>query len=390
MPQAPTVIGMPRTKKLRDNHAHRIIRGSVALLASAAVLGGSAVGGLGVAVADPTGQPVKPTVAVIGLGGTIAGASDRRTNVETYEPGKLSISDLVGSLHPEVADVADVSTEEFGHRGSTDYTLADYYDLARLIDQRLADHDAVVVSSGTATMEELAYFLDLTVRSTKPVVVTGAMRPWTAIGSDGPPNLYNAIRLGASGRTKCFGTTVTLNDQIFPARDATKTDSTRLNTFTTREYGDLGTIDEAGVRLQRAPARIKDCGDPGKWETPFDLSTITRESLPRVEIASAYLAAAGEPVTADVGAGAKGIVFAGTPSPGQMTAATAAAGHGVAVVAANGYGAGAISVDPKVGVISAGDLAPKKARILLLLALTKTADTHQISEWFRRYGNEQF
>ncbi|MGF0316198.1 asparaginase [Nocardia fluminea] len=360
---------------------------TVAKIAATIALAGTVSGaGICVSAADPAPAGSAQRVAVIGLGGTIAGTSDRRTDLETYRPGTRPIGELVDSLRPEIGDVAAVSTEDFGQKGSGEYTVTDLYDLSQLVERRLRDHDSVVVSTGSATMEELGYFLDLTVRSPKPVVVTGAMRPWTAIGSDGPVNLYNAIRLAASDRTTCFGTVIALNDQILPARDATKTDSTRVHTFTTYEYGDLGTIDQAGIRVQRAPARVQRCDDPARWATPFDLTTIPRDTLPRVDIAQSYLDAPAEPITAAVGA--KGIVFAGTPSPSQANAAMAT--KAITMVATNGYGSGAITVDPKMGVVSGGDLAPKKARLLLLLALSKTADHGQIVAWFRDYGNQQF
>ncbi|WP_328662690.1 asparaginase [Nocardia salmonicida] len=362
---------------------------TVSKVAAAIALAGTvACVGIGVSSADSAPAGPAPRVAVIGLGGTIAGTSDRRTDLETYRPGTRPIAELVDSLRPEIGEIAAVSTEDFGQKGSGDYTVTDLYDLARRVESRLRDHDSVVVSTGSATMEELSYFLDLTVRSTKPVVVTGAMRPWTAIGSDGPVNLYNAIRLAASNRTTCFGTVIALNDQILPARDATKSDSTRVHTFTTREYGDLGTIDQAGIRLQRAPARVQRCDDPARWLTPFDLTAINRDTLPRVDIAHSYLDAPAESVSAAVDAGAEGIVFAGTPSPKQASAALAT--KGVVLVATNAYGSGAITVDPAMGVVSGGDLAPKKARLLLLLALATTAEHDQIVAWFRDYGNQQF
>ncbi|MGC4992659.1 asparaginase [Nocardia salmonicida] len=362
---------------------------TVSKVAAAIALAGTvACVGIGVSSADSAPAGPAPRVAVIGLGGTIAGTSDRRTDLETYRPGTRPIAELVDSLRPEIGEIAAVSTEDFGQKGSGDYTVTDLYDLARRVESRLRDHDSVVVSTGSATMEELSYFLDLTVRSTKPVVVTGAMRPWTAIGSDGPVNLYNAIRLAASNRTTCFGTVIALNDQILPARDATKSDSTRVHTFTTREYGDLGTIDQAGIRLQRAPARVQRCDDPARWLTPFDLTAINRDTLPRVDIAHSYLDAPAESVSAAVDAGAEGIVFAGTPSPKQASAAMAT--KAVALVATNAYGSGAITVDPAMGVVSGGDLAPKKARLLLLLALATTAEHDQIVAWFRDYGNQQF
>jgi L-asparaginase len=238
------------------------------------------------AAAGATGT-TRPKVVVIGTGGTIAGAAQSRVSFESYEPGRLPMSDLVKSLQPEVGEVAEVSVRDFGGKGSTDYTLAEYHDLSRLVDRQLATADAVVVATGTQTMEELAYWLDLTVRSPKPVVITGAMRPWSAIGSDGPANLYNAVRLAASRRTHCFGAVVTLNDEIFAAREVTKTSTQRLNTFAAPETGPLGTIGDEGVTLLRAPART--CA-----KTPFDLSRISRGELPRTEIVYTYAQAGGE------------------------------------------------------------------------------------------------
>ncbi|HZC26929.1 MAG TPA: asparaginase domain-containing protein, partial [Actinopolymorphaceae bacterium] len=215
---------------------------------------------------------------------------------------------------------------------------------------------------------------------------TGAMRPWNAIGSDGPPNLFNAVRLAAGDKTRCFGTTVLMNDQIFPARDVTKTDTLRLNTFQTREFGDLGTVDEKEIRIQRAPSRLQDCAHPAAWRTPFDLSRTPPKALPRVEIVPTYVDAGPESVTAFAAAGVAGLVFAGTPSPAQLQAAMAAGKQGVVLVAANGYGAGAVHLDPGIGVIGAEDLSAKKARILLLLALSQTKDVRQIGDWFASYG----
>ncbi|WP_394816233.1 asparaginase [Streptomyces mooreae] len=324
-------------------------------------------------------------VVVIGMGGTISAVSEGRTGFETYEPGRLPVAELVNALRPEIDEIAEVGSEEFGAKSSGEYTILDYYDLSRRVDECLRHADAVVICSGTAALTELAYFLDLTVRSSKPVVLTGAMRPWTVLGSDGPPNLYNAVRLAASGRTHRLGTTVLLNDQILPARDATKTDALRLHAFSTSEYGALGTVDEKEIRLQRAPARPEE-----GVRTPFDLATIPRDGLPRIEIAGSYVDAGGEAITASVRAGAGGIVFAGVPSPRQLAAARATE-HGVTFVAANGYGAGAMRVQSKqVDVISAGDLAPNKARILLMLARAVTSDQVRIRDWFATIGNAQF
>ncbi|TMR23426.1 asparaginase [Nonomuraea turkmeniaca] len=323
----------------------------------------------------------KPKVVVIGTGGTIAGAADSRVSFETYKPARLPTADLVKFLQPEAGRVAEVSVKEFGAQGSSEYTLAEYHDLSQLVDKQLEAADAVVVTTGTQTMEELAYWLDLTLRSTKPVVVTGSMRPWTAIGSDGPPNLYNALRLAASGRTRCFGSVVMVNDEIFAAREVTKTSTQRLNTFAAPETGRLGTIGDKGVTLLRAPARPCE-------KTPFDLSKISRDRLPKTEIVYAYAQAGGESVKAFADAGAKGLVFAGTPSPQQFKEAQAAAERGVALVAANRNTTGAVHAEVP-GVIAAQDLLPQKARLLLTLSLATAHDLQQLQERFAKYGTPQ-
>ncbi|MCQ8835722.1 asparaginase domain-containing protein [Streptomyces samsunensis] len=157
--------------------------------------------------AEPHPRPT-PKVAVIGTGGTIAGVSRTKVSFDDYQAGKLPVSRLVGDLRPEVNRIADVTTQQFGNKDSNDYTIPEYRRLTAAVDHALKFNDGVVVTTGTDTMEEFAYWLDLTVRSDKPVVLTGSMRPWTVIGSDAPANLYNAIHLAASGRTTCFGTVV--------------------------------------------------------------------------------------------------------------------------------------------------------------------------------------
>ncbi|MCG5217075.1 asparaginase [Streptosporangium soli] len=331
----------------------------------------------------------KPKVVVIGTGGTIAGEAESRVGFESYKPGRLPVADLVKSLQPEVGGLAEVSTAEFGGKGSSEYTIAEFHDLSRLVDEKLKTADAVVVATGTQTMEELAYWLDLTVRSPKPVVLTGSMRPWNVIGGDGPANLYKAVSLAASKRTHCFGSVVLFNDEIFAAREVTKSSTLRLDTFQAPEVGQLGSVDEKRIQLLRAPARVQRCGKPESWRTPFDLAGIKRDALPRAEIVYTYGNAGGEAVTAFAEAGAKGLVFAGTPSPGQFEAAQGAVKKGVKLVAANRNNAGAVHAAVP-GVISAGDLSPQKARLLLLLSLASTDDPKKIQSWFTGYGTPQF
>lgn len=327
-----------------------------------------------------------PRVVVVGARGTIAGVSESRVAFNAYRSGALPVTELVGSLRPEVDGIADVATAESGaaHR-----TLRGLYELSRLVDARLADADAAVVTCGTNELAEAAYWLDLTVRSPKPVVVTGAMRPWTVIGSDGPPNLYNAIVLAASGRTADFGTVVLLNDTILAARDTVKTDTTRLHAFQSPEFGRLGTVDAARIRLHRAPARIQHRGGP-RWATPFDLARVDAGRLPRVEIVPGYTAAGAEALTAVAAAGVHGIVLAGTPSRAQKAAAVELLRGDTVFVAAGNGGSGAVHPAAWDTVIGAGDLHPHKARLLLVLSLARTADRGRIAGWFAEYGTPQF
>jgi L-asparaginase len=214
----------------------------------------------------------KPNVLVIGTGGTISGQANDGdpTNLQSYKSGTYKIEDMVAQL-PKKEKIADVSTYQFGNKGSGSYTIGDLYDLSLTVDQALKTYDGVVVTTGTDTMEDIAYFLDLTVRSDKPVVITGAMRPWDVIGTDAPANLYNAIKLAGSGKTKWFGTVLMLNDVVQAARDVTKTNAQRLDTFETPILGALGYIDQDNISIYRAPGRVSKAGTPD-WSTPYDLS----------------------------------------------------------------------------------------------------------------------
>ncbi|MGY0056574.1 asparaginase [Streptomyces sp. LZ34] len=344
-----------------------------------------------VAGAEPDKKPV-PKVAVIGTGGTISGVSKSRVSFQDYESGKLPISKMVNDLKPEVDTIADVTPEQFGNKGSGSYSIADYRRLTATVDQALKTNDAVVVTTGTDTMEEFAYWLDLTVRSDKPVVLTGSMRPWTVIGTDAPANLYNAIHLAASGKTTCYGTVLMLNDQIQAAREVRKTDALRMDTFNSGASGELGVVDQDNIRLNRAPARIQQCGKK-TWETPFDLDKMGK-TLPKVEIAYSYQDAGGEAVKAFADAGADGVVTAGTGaggiSPQMSEARKDAVKNGVIFASTTRTGSGAVYDENTDGVIGAADLTPQKARLLLLLSLARTDDQNRIRQWFATLGTAQF
>jgi L-asparaginase len=329
-----------------------------------------------------------PEIEVIGTGGTISGKSKDETSFIDYEAGSLAIKDMVEEL-PNVEKMANVHTTQFGNKGSGTYSMEELYNLSLLVDEKLKKSDGVVVTTGTDTMEEIAYFLDLTVQSNKPVVVTGSMRPWTVIGSDAQANLFNAIKLAASNETENFGTVIMLNDTINPARDVTKTNSYRVDTFES-DSGALGYIDQDNINIYEAPARA--LAKKNEWKTPFNLKKISKKDLAKVEIAYAYQGAGGEAIKAFADAGAEGIVTAGTGaggvSPDQDSEREKAIKDGVIFMSTTRTGSGNVYSDEE-GVISGDNLDAQHARILLMLSLSFTDDYDQVKDWVKEYGARQ-
>ena len=324
-----------------------------------------------------TAAPGRPRVAVIGTGGTIAGRSSGRTSFQNYRSGQIPIDSMVAELRPDIDEVADISSLQFGNRASGSYSVADFFELSLAIDSALETADAVVVTTGTDTMEEFVYWMDLTVRSQKPVVFTGAMRPWTVVGSDAQPNLFNAIVLAASGATTCFGTVLMLNDEFHAAKDVWKSNGSRLDTFISGRFGILGSVDGRRVRTFRAPPRVQSCDEPERWRTPFDLRTLSADGLPRVEMLLGYQGARlDEAAIALADAGVDGIITALGGISGD--ARRYAQDKGVVFVSTQRLRTG-------------GDnLLPQKARLLLLLALAFSDDADQARRWVRELGALEF
>lgn len=346
----------------------------------------------------------KPKVTVIGTGGTIAGVATSRSSYTDYRSGQIPIADMVGQLQPELGQVADVTTVQFGNKGSGGYTIAEFHALTLAVEKALKTSDGIVVTSGTDTMEEFAYWLDLTVQDRKPVVMTGAMRPWAAgtvdgpqvLGADGPANLYNSIVLAASQSTFCYGTVLMLGDEFHAARDVTKTSAYRMDTFQSREFGVLGWIDGPNIKVGRAPSRVEQCDDKRRWLTPFNLSKVPATAVPRVEVVVGYQQAGGEAITAFADAGVKGIVTAGTGAGGvssaQSAARSAAADKGVVFVSTTRTGSGSVYGGSTTQPIIAGDdLLPQKARLLLMLSLAfAPSDVPKVREWVTTLGNPEW
>jgi L-asparaginase len=318
-----------------------------------------------------------PRVKFLATGGTIATRGGTRM---TAEEVLLLVPGLQRYARPE--------PEQFANVASTALTLDQWVQLAKRVNQVFEEDPGLagaVITSGTDSLEELAYFLHLTVKTLKPVVVVGAMRSAGAPGYEGPANLLDAFRVAAAPESRGKGVLVVLNDEINSAREVTKTDALRLQTFQSRSYGILGVVDPDRIVYYREALKRHTS------KSEFDVSTFT--SLPRVDIMMFYQGASSDLLQASVDAGAKGIVIA--VAGADLTGGSLAPGigyaerQGVMVVAATRTGSGRIAALPtnrlREGMIGGEDLTPLKARILLMLALTKTHSAADIQKMFTEY-----
>ena len=380
-------------------HRH-VIAGTAALvlLFPTVAVAAETPSGLSITDIGPPHDPNKPNIVVIDAGGTLEATARDRISYLHYSGGiKGGVATILKDLYPELAAVANISVVQTGGilGASGSVGNAALYKVSRAIDEQLArnDVDGVVVTGGTSVLEEDAYFFDLTVQSDKPVVATGAMHQYGTFTYDAYTNLFSSIRLAASGKTTCFGTVVLLNDQFFAARDVSKTDGYRMDTFKDRIYGPLGIVNEDHILSRRAPGRVTQCGSAA-WKTPFDLSKTTPDKLAPVEIVYGHVEGDASAINGPVAAGFKGIVTAGF-GPGDISkplikAREEAIKKGVLFVAATRTG-GEGTYDAGIpGIIGGGDLLPQKARLLLQLGLTYSSDQQQIRQWFSTIGDPEF
>ncbi|SAK61920.1 L-asparaginase II [Caballeronia calidae] len=314
-----------------------------------------------------------PRIAVLATGGTIAGQAGDASKTAGYKAGVVGVDKLLDAV-PALGAVAQIHAEQIASIDSKDMSAALWTALSRRIDELLAqdDIDGVVVTHGTDTLEETAYLLHLTVKSAKPVVLTAAMRPSTALSADGPLNLLNAVTVAASKDAAGKGVLVAFNNQIHSARDVTKTSTYAVDAFRSPETGPLGFVQDGRVEFQRTVVR------PHTAASEFAVT----EQWPMVEIVASYADASRVTVDALVAAGVKGIVVAGTGNGSMHATLTQALAdavkQGVAVVRASRVGSGHVmrngaANDDALGTVSAGTLNPYKARVLLLLALSAGA-----------------
>lgn len=318
-----------------------------------------------------------PKVKIFTTGGTIQSKGNHRQKHMEYSDGKVTPEELMADL-PEMKEFADVSYTEISNVGSPSVNTEIQLKLAKAINEWLAQPDSAgaVVTHGTATLEETAYFLNLVIKSDKPVVVVGAMRPFTAVSRDGPFNLLNAVRTAATPEARGKGVMILLNDEINDARDTTKGNTNRMDTFVARDTGPLGFADSDRIVFYRKPTTRHTS------KSEFDVSNLT--TLPRVDITYGYQESDGTAIDAFVAAGAKGIVLTG----GNRDAIKRGQAKGVVFVNSDRKGSGRVlesTRSSESGVPTSDSISPHKARILLRLALTKTTDPKEIQRMFNEY-----
>jgi L-asparaginase len=332
-----------------------------------------------------------PQVVVLSTGGTIAGRGSSTLNLTEYKAGSLLGAELVEAV-PELKQFARVRVEQICNVASPDIGVAVWLQLAARINAMFSGEPevaGVVITHGTSTIEETAYFLNLTVKHDRPVVLTGSQRPPSALSADGPLNLVNAVRVAVDPASRGRGVLVLLNDEINAAREVTKSNTYRVETFRSGELGFLGYVDQDRVAYYRAPEKRHTA------RSEFDANE--DEPLPRVDILYAYAESSNALLVETLQrAGVQGIVYActgaGTLSASEKEAVSRMAGlparERPVFVRASRVGNGRVigrSEYDALGMVPADNLSPQKARILLMLALARTRDIAEIRRMFSEY-----
>jgi glutamin-(asparagin-)ase len=330
--------------------------------------------------------PLLPHVVVLALGGTIAGSAASPTDATGYRAGTAGVDDLIAAV-PEASRLARLTGEQFASMDSSDLTDGVLLSLARRVDAVAADPavDGIVITHGTDTIEESAYFLHLVLATQKPVVLTGAMRPGTALSADGPMNFHAAVAVASAPGSSGRGVLVVVNDEIHSGRDVTKTSSMRVGAFSS-PYGPLGVV------VAGAPLYYRRVDRPHTAATEFDLASIM--ALPAAGIVYAH-SGLDDSLTAVLAAGGWDVVVHagfgnGTVSSRAIAPLEAARAAGAVVVRATRTGSGHVSASGASGElvngwISVDDQNPQRARILACLALTVTRDHDAIQRIFDTY-----
>jgi L-asparaginase len=341
-----------------------------------------------IALTLSTTAQAKSKIKVLGTGGTIAGAQTSSSEI-AYKSGVFSVDDLIKAV-PPLKDLADLTGEQVANICSCTMNHDVWLKLAKRVNEVLQDNniDGVVITHGTDTLEETAYFLSLVVKSDKPVVLVGSMRPATAISADGPANLFNAVALAVSPEARGRGPLIVIDDEIHYAREAQKTNTTELDTFKSPNRGRAGVMNFGKIEFfSRNTTRHT-------TKSEFSVDGKTVADLPRVEIVYSYENLGPQVIDFLVKQEVKGIVLAGVGEGGSTDAVigalAAAAKKGVAVVRSSRTGSGLVRRnveinDDKLGFIASMELGPQKARILLMLALMNTNDLTKLQQAFMEY-----
>ena len=325
----------------------------------------------------------KPTIYILATGGTIAGSGSGALDT-SYTSGTVTVDKLIAAV-PEINKIATIKGEQISNIGSQEMNNEVWFKLANRVNELLTSGkaDGIVITHGTDTMEETAYFLNLVVKSDKPIVMVGAMRNSGSLSADGPLNIYNAVNVAMCKKAVGKGVMVVMNDEIHAAREVTKTNTTAVDTFKSPNSGKIGTVFYGNVKFYMNPVRKHTVN------SAFDITKI--KELPRVDIIYSHSNDNPDFVNLAVKNGAKGIINAGmgngNPFPSALEALGEAVKGGIVVVRDSRVGSGETTLngevdDGKYGFLASDNLNAQKARVLLMLALTQTTDKAKIQEFF--------
>ena len=341
---------------------------------------------LGSSLASVAQNRKLPNIVILATGGTIAGTAARGTQAG-YTSGAVTIDAMLAAV-PGIKDLASIKGEQISNVGSQDMTFDIMLTLAKRINTLLSGNevDGIVVTHGTDTMEETAFFLNLVVKSDKPVVMVGSMRPSTALSADGPLNLFNAVSVAIDPNARGRGVMVVMNDWIHGAHSVTKTSTTAIQTFMSPLRGLLGISNYGKNDFYNTP----------RWkhttQSEFDIADVS--ALPRVDILYAYADMSADLIDASVADGAKGIVIAGVGNgnmnQASLQAAANAAKKGVVVVRSSRVVTGTVGRNVEVNddamdLVASDELNPQKSRVLLMLALLRPRSHEEIQNLFYHY-----
>lgn len=331
-----------------------------------------------------TRTQTKPRITILATGGTIAGSGESETR-SAYKAGEVPVDELLEAV-PEIHDQARIQGEQIANIGSQDMDIKTWLQLSNRINEifEADEADGIVITHGTDTMEETAYFLSLTVNSDKPVVLVGAMRAATAMSQDGNRNLLDAVTVSSTNKSAGVGVVVAMNEYIFDARSVEKTSTTNISAFDSRNFGPIGVVFDNKVTYYHQALRDS--------SSKFDVRNL--DTLPSVDIIYGYAGQNPELIDFSANNGVSGIVYAGVgngnfSTPVEMALAKAV-NSGIIVCRSSRISRGRVTLENEVddeglGFIVADDLSPQKARILLMLALTKSSSKEEIQEMFFNY-----